>query len=93
MRYVLGVDGGGSKVVCLLANERGELLGYGEGGPVNTNYVLFRMLREALCQAISTALQAGGVRGKQIDATVVSAPVNPATLEASMRSLQLDNVD
>ena len=92
VKLVLGVDGGGSKVVCLLANERGELLGSGEGGPVNTNYVLFQEASDSLCRAINTALQVGRLRGEQIDATVVSAPINPATLKAAMRSLQIENV-
>lgn len=92
MKYVLGVDGGGSKVVCLLANDRGELLGNGRSGPVNTNYVLFQEASDSLCRATSRALQTGGLRGEQIDATVVSAPINPATLEAAMRSLQIKNV-
>lgn len=92
MKYVLGVDGGGSKVVCLLANDRGELLSNGRSDPVNTNYVLFQEASDSLCRATSRALQTGGVRGEQIDATVVSAPINPATLEAAMRSLQIKNV-
>ncbi len=92
MKYVLGVDGGGSKVICILANERGELLGFGKGGPVNTNYVLFQEASDSLYQAISTALQAGGLKSEQVDATVISAPIRPATLEAAMQNLQLKNV-
>ncbi len=91
MKYVLGVDGGGSKVVCLLANERGELLGYGQAGPVNTNYVLFQEASDSLRQAIRAALQAGGLRGEQVDAMVISAPINPAALTDSLQSLQLAN--
>lgn len=92
MKYVLGVDGGGSKVVCLLANERGELLGHGVGGPVNTNYVLFQEASDSLCRAVGTALQAGGLRGDQVDVAVLSVPINPAVLDATMRSLQVNNV-
>jgi N-acetylglucosamine kinase-like BadF-type ATPase len=92
MKYVLGVDGGGSKVVSLLANERGELLGYGMGGPVNSNYVLYQEASDSLYRSISTALQAGGLRGNQVDAAVLSVPINPAILEATMSRLQLKNV-
>lgn len=30
MSYVLGIDGGGSKTVCVLMNDLRQVLGYGE---------------------------------------------------------------
>ena len=66
MRYVLGIDGGGSKTACLAADEMGKLLGYGRGGPVNTNYVLRQEAVDSLKCAINTALEEAGLRGDQI---------------------------
>ena len=33
MKLFAGYDSGGSKTVCVLADERGRLLGTGRGGP------------------------------------------------------------
>jgi N-acetylglucosamine kinase-like BadF-type ATPase len=81
MRYVLGVDGGGSKVACLAADERGKLLGYGRGGPVNTNYVSRREAMDALRCALDTALTTAGLRAQQIEALCMSAMMSPDTVE------------
>jgi N-acetylglucosamine kinase-like BadF-type ATPase len=81
MRYVLGVDGGGSKVTCLAANEEGRLLGYGRGGGVNTNYVLRQEAMDSLESAINTALKEANLRGEQIETLCISAPMGPDTLE------------
>ncbi|MEH1821958.1 MAG: BadF/BadG/BcrA/BcrD ATPase family protein, partial [Nostoc sp.] len=35
MSYVLGIDGGGSKTVCVLMDNSRQLLGRGEAGPSN----------------------------------------------------------
>jgi N-acetylglucosamine kinase-like BadF-type ATPase len=86
------MDGGGSKVVCLAASQGGELLGFGRGGAVNTNYVLRKEAAGALYQAISTALQEAGLRGEQVTAMVVSAPVDPPTLEGVTQQLGIQRV-
>ncbi|MBI2423304.1 MAG: hypothetical protein HYV27_10780 [Candidatus Hydrogenedentes bacterium] len=35
MSYYLGLDAGGTKTYCLVGNERGEILGFGQGGTGN----------------------------------------------------------
>jgi N-acetylglucosamine kinase len=77
VRYVLGVDGGGSKTACLAADETGRLLGYGAAGPLNTNYIVRREAVAALQRAASAALQEAGLRGEHIDAMCLSAPMAP----------------
>jgi N-acetylglucosamine kinase-like BadF-type ATPase len=89
MKYVLGLDGGGSKVVCLAANESGELLGCGRGGPVNTNYVLYNQARDSAIDAIQNALKSAGLRADQVAAFVFSAPLDPATLSDVIQACQL----
>src|SRR5207249_8497041 len=39
VRYVLGLDGGGSKTECVVAGEDGTILGHGRGGGVNRNFI------------------------------------------------------
>jgi len=77
MRYVLGVDGGGSKTGCLSADETGRLLGYGAAGPLNTNYIARREAVTALQRAIHAALVGARLRGEHIDAMCLSAPMSP----------------
>jgi len=81
MHYVLGVDGGGSKTACLVADETGQLLGYGHGGPVNTNYVLRQEAVASLKRAIESALESAQLRGEQIETLCMSAPMAPDAVE------------
>jgi N-acetylglucosamine kinase-like BadF-type ATPase len=92
MRYVLGVDGGGSRVACLVADETGRLYGYGRGGPINTNYVARRQAVESLTGAIRSALQDAGLRGEQIEASYMSAPMEPVAVEEVVRTLGIGRV-
>jgi N-acetylglucosamine kinase-like BadF-type ATPase len=64
MRYVIGVDGGGTKTVCALANENGEILNISMAGCTNhqicgfetaiqrlTELILCRMSRNSIVQS------------------------------------------
>jgi len=92
VRYVLGIDGGGSKTACLAADETGKLLGYGRGGPVNTNYVLRQEAVESLKCAINTALEEAGLRGEQIATLCISAPMEPGAVEEVMKECGIRHV-
>jgi N-acetylglucosamine kinase-like BadF-type ATPase len=92
MRYVLGVDGGGSKTACLVAGEQGELLGYGRAGPVNTNYVARQEAVQALRQAIRTALESAGLHAQPIEAICLSAPMSPPALEEALSVFNIGRV-
>ncbi|NNJ09863.1 hypothetical protein EKD04_005945 [Chloroflexales bacterium ZM16-3] len=50
-KYVLGIDGGSTKTVCLLADLHGVAYGRGESGISNPNYVNQEELRETLRRA------------------------------------------
>jgi N-acetylglucosamine kinase-like BadF-type ATPase len=52
MEYILGVDGGGTKTLALLADLSGNVLGRGVSGPSNTNTVGF----DAACSALERAI-------------------------------------
>ncbi len=59
---VLGLDGGGTNTVCLLANaETGEVLGRGVGGPSNIQAVGVENGLKALDDAIDRSFQAAGI--------------------------------
>jgi N-acetylglucosamine kinase-like BadF-type ATPase len=59
MNYVLGVDGGASKTLCLVATDDGHIVGLGRGGPSNHQVSglevavaqIGRSVQEALAQA------------------------------------------
>jgi len=92
VKYVLGLDGGGSKVTCLAANDRGELLGCGRGGPVNTNYILYQECIDSATQAINNALDVAGLSAEQIELMVLSAPIDPLTLDEVVQQSKIKHM-
>ncbi len=56
MGYVLGVDGGGTQTVCLLADLEGNVLGQGQAGPSNFQAVGLNEAIDSIEQAIRTAM-------------------------------------
>src|SRR4026207_416739 len=54
MNYIIGVDGGGTKTLALLADLDGHVIARGVGGPSNYNAVGFEMA----CGALESALRA-----------------------------------
>ena len=68
MRYFLGVDIGGSKSHALVADEEGQALGFGEGGPGNWEVVGWDGLTAMLRTITDQALAAAGLGKKQIAA-------------------------
>ena len=91
-RYVLGVDGGGSKIACLAADENGRLLGFGRGGPCNTNYVPRREAQAALQSAVGGALSEAGLHEGQVALLCISAPIEPVTLAEAAHACGIERV-
>lgn len=56
MAYVLGVDGGGTRTVCVLADLKGNVLGEGESGPSNFQAVGVAEAVDAIRRAIEGAV-------------------------------------
>ena len=56
MGYVLGIDGGGTKTVCLLIDSAGEVVGRGEAGPSNYQTVGLDMAGQSIAIAIKRAV-------------------------------------
>jgi len=89
MRYVLGIDGGGSRIACLVADEKGTILGHGRGGPVNTMYVTPQEAIESLRVAITASLQQPGLRGDEIETLCLSAPMDPEYVDQVMETCRI----
>jgi N-acetylglucosamine kinase len=92
MRHVLGVDGGGSKTICLATNEAGRLLGRGTGGSINTNYVLRSEAVKSLRTAIGDALKEARLSGAAIDVACISAPMAPDSFDMVIREFGIERV-
>lgn len=68
MGCVLGIDGGGTKTVCVLMEESGEVVGRGDAGPSNYQTVGLDAAGEEIALAISGALRSAvdsGWQGKR----------------------------
>jgi len=56
MRYIFGIDGGGTKTQCLVGNEAGDILGEGFGGPANYQTVGIETTKASIKMALTEAL-------------------------------------
>ena len=57
MRYYLGADLGGTKTHLLIADESGQIAGFGEAGPGNHETVGFEGMHHSMQSALAQALQ------------------------------------
>lgn len=64
--YYLGVDVGGTKTHCLIADEKGTAIGFGETGPGNHEGVGYEGLYEALRESSQQAIKQAGIPQDQI---------------------------
>ena len=65
---VLGIDGGGTRTVALLADAEGRILGQGEAGPSNLHAVGVERALGALEQAVTTAFAAARLERQKVKA-------------------------
>ncbi|WP_017651706.1 N-acetylglucosamine kinase [Fortiea contorta] len=56
MSYVLGIDGGGSKTVCILMDEQYQVLGRGIAGPSNYHSIGVIAAQKSIASAIQLAI-------------------------------------
>ncbi|MBI5529743.1 MAG: ATPase [Deltaproteobacteria bacterium] len=62
MTYFLGMDGGGSKTIAVVADAEGDVLGVGRSGGINFQEIGVRAARAELALAHRRALRVAGVR-------------------------------
>jgi glucosamine kinase len=72
MPWVLGLDGGGTKTVALIANEKGRVLGRGESGPANYHTAGLGRAAENVQQAVTTAITDAGLVPQALTAAFVA---------------------
>ena len=61
MSHILGIDGGGTKTVALVADWSGRILGQGLGGPSNYHTVGVEPAIEAIREAVRAAMMDAGL--------------------------------
>lgn len=66
MRYFLGADLGGTKTHFLIANETGQVVGFGEAGPGNHQNVGYDGMFETMRAGLDAALRASGLTAEDI---------------------------
>lgn len=67
MKYFLGVDVGGTKTHALVADEKGQALGFGKAGPGNHETVGYPGLQAALQTSVAEALAAAELQVSAIN--------------------------
>lgn len=95
MRGVLGIDGGGTKTVCLLADEAGVVVGRGEAGASNYQSAggaaAYRAILTAISQAIADFDDTVTVRGLTLGLAGVGRPDDVAAVRDWVELLQADD--
>ncbi|MDO5346113.1 MAG: BadF/BadG/BcrA/BcrD ATPase family protein [Lachnospiraceae bacterium] len=64
--YVLGIDAGGTKTHCAVADETGKIMGEGFSGPANHQTCGRERAKQSLQDAVNQALEAAGLEKKDI---------------------------
>jgi N-acetylglucosamine kinase-like BadF-type ATPase len=68
MTYILGIDGGGSKTLAVVADETGEVRGIGRTGSANHQVLGIDRAMEQVRLAVTQALALGGLRPDEVEA-------------------------
>jgi N-acetylglucosamine kinase-like BadF-type ATPase len=66
--YVLGVDGGKSKTVCLLADTEGQLVGWGRAGNSDKYTVPLEQALDEVALCVEQALEQGSIKVEHVAA-------------------------
>lgn len=79
MHKIMSIDGGGTKVLCLIADEEGNLLGTGTGGSANGSFNTPEEVNESVSTAIVQALDSskGRIEAADIGTVYCAMPANP----------------
>lgn len=68
MSFFLGIDAGGTKTECVLADSSGMILARGAGGPANLRRTPAAILQESLRAAVMTALHNASLPAIELEA-------------------------
>ncbi|SKA88850.1 BadF-type ATPase [Clostridium sp. USBA 49] len=92
MRYVIGIDGGGTKTALKLADEEGNILLENEGGPCNINSMkevyVKNMLKELIEDTLTkTCLKMEDIKALCIGTAGVDRPSDKKIIEKIIKNL------
>lgn len=73
MRFVMGLDGGGTKTEAVIADETGRIWGIGRGGPMNISFVSVEQARRSVLDAIEGALREAGGAVDEVELACVGS--------------------
>ena len=79
MNHIMSIDGGGTKVLCLIADDEGNILGTGTGGPANAKFNTAEEVYESITTAIIQAFHSssGAVTAADIGVVYSAMPASP----------------
>ncbi len=86
MKYVLGLDGGGTKTECVLMDEENTVCGQGRSGPSNPMRVGFGGALASLCEAARWAMQDAKVSTE--DVVALCAGLAGASADEASRKMK-----
>jgi N-acetylglucosamine kinase-like BadF-type ATPase len=89
MRYVLGLDGGGSKTECVVAREDGAVVGRARGGGVNRNFISAEGYERSVHDAVQGALDSAP-QVRELAGAVGSMSCDGPTMRAIAQAYNLD---
>ncbi len=93
--YILGIDGGGTKTVCVVMDKTGQVIGRGEAGPSNYQSIGIEATQKSIEIAIIKAVKATNItyplaiQGMGIGLAGVGRPQDIQTVETLLKPLQL----
>lgn len=71
--FVMGIDGGGTKTLCVILDKRKTVIGQGRAGSCNRNSVGDETARTNLIRAVQDALAAAGLPNEAINAVCIGS--------------------
>jgi N-acetylglucosamine kinase-like BadF-type ATPase len=90
-RYVMGVDGGGTKTLAAVLDLQDMSLHLGHGGPSNEDAIGTKAAVQALLKAADEALAGAGVQAQQLGAAVLAvAGTDTNAIAESVRAARTD---
>ena len=70
--FVVGVDGGGTKTIAIVATMKGEILGHGESGSANFHNIGPKAASRAIMQSVDQARKRARLYGRNAEVAVVA---------------------
>lgn len=65
--YIIGIDGGGTKTMATLMNDKGEVLGIGLAAASGLNTVMLHVTRNHIFDAVENAFEDAGLEMCPVD--------------------------